>query len=246
MFPQIIHRILPSGAYSPALGQIERHLLWGVKTVQDHEHDPVARVARPVLSRMGGVVDVVVVDTPSKRRDTFADHRILVDLDDVSVSQDLERLLSSIAEVSANKQRRLKKCPRSEMALRLIIRQVSWRITLASISYFEQVQIVVAEEVGCFRMKGGRVDDCSQLGPPRLDVAGVAPRLGYPATPDPGLVPSPLAEGVLESDIGASGELGDGVGHSCEAADHAVLGDVVGWYVWLRCQQDNHEAFASL
>jgi hypothetical protein len=37
----------------------------------------------------------------------------------------------------------------------------------------------------------------------------------------------------LESDVGASRELGDGVGHAREAADHAVLGDVVGGYVCL-------------
>lgn len=211
MFPQIIHRILPSGTYGPALSKVKRHLLWGVEAVQHHEHDAVARVARPVLSRMGGIVDIVVINTPSEGCDALADDRILVDLDYVFVSQDLERFFSSIGEISTDEQRRLQKCPRSKMALCFVVRQVSWRIALASVSYFKQVQIVVAEEVGCFRMKGGCIDDCSQLRPPRLNVSGVAPRLSNPTAPNPGLVPAPLAKGVLESDVGASGKLGDGV-----------------------------------
>jgi hypothetical protein len=117
------------------------------------------------------------------------------------------------------------------MAFRFVVCQISRRRPSTCIPDLKQVQIIVSEEIGCFGMKRRRVDDGSKLDPGRFDVACVPPRLSDSATPDPRLIPSPLAEGVLESDIRASCELGDCVGHACEAADHAVLGDVVGWYV---------------
>jgi hypothetical protein len=119
------------------------------------------------------------------------------------------------------------------MALRFIVGQITRRRPSTSIPDLEQVQIVVSEEVGCLGMKRCRVDDSSKLSPVRFDVTCVSPRLSDSAAPDPGLVPSPLAEGVLEGDIRESCELSDCVGHACEAPDHAVLGDVVGWYVCL-------------
>jgi hypothetical protein len=231
MFPQIINLILSPSLNSPALREIERHLLGRVETVENHEDDTIARVPRPVLSRVRGIVDIVVVDSPSERRETLANNRVLVDLDNVSVPQDLKRLLRGIPEISTDEQRRLQKRPGSEMAFRFVVCQVTRRSASTSVPDLKQVQIIVSEEVGCFGMKRRRVDDGGKFSPPRFDVACIPPRLSDPAAPDPRLVPSPLAEGILESDIRASRELGDGVGHACEAADHAVLGDVVGWYV---------------
>jgi hypothetical protein len=85
VFPQIIHLVLSSSLNSPALREIERHLLRSIKTVQNHENNTIARVPRPVLSRMRGIVHVIIVDAPSERRETLANDRVLVDLDDVSV-----------------------------------------------------------------------------------------------------------------------------------------------------------------
>lgn len=228
MLPQIVHRVLPSSTDGPAFRQVERHLLRRIETVQDHEDDTVARVSRPILSGVCGIGDVIVVDAPPEWRETFAHDRILVDLDDVFISQDLEGLIRSIAEVGTDEQGRLQKRPSCEVALCFVEGQITRWSALSSIADFQQIQVVVAEEVGSFGVERCCVDDGGKRSPGRPDITRVAPRLSNPPTPDEGLVPSPLAKGVLEGDVRAGRKLGDGVGHACEAPDHAVLGDIVG------------------
>lgn len=236
MLPQIVYRILPPGTDRPAFRQVERHLLRRIETVQHHEYDTVARVARPILSRVCGIRDVVVIYAPPERRKALTHNGILVDLDDVLVSQDLKGLFRSISKVSTDEQGRLQKRPGSEMALRFIEGQIPWRCALVGIANFQQIQIIVAKEVGSLGVKRCCVDDGGKCSPRWPDIARVTPRLSDSPAPDEGLVPSPLGEGVLEGDVCARGKLGDGVGHACEAPDHAVLGDVVGRDVWVGCQ----------
>ena len=69
----------------PAFRQVERHLLRRIETIQNHEDDTTARVSRPIICRMCGIGDVIVIDAPSERRETLAYDRVLVDLDDVFV-----------------------------------------------------------------------------------------------------------------------------------------------------------------
>jgi hypothetical protein len=86
-----------------------------------------------------GIGDVIVIDAPSERRETLAYDRVLVDLDDVLVSKDLERLFRSVAEVGTDEQGGLEERPSGEVALCFVEGQISWRGALSGIADFQQV-----------------------------------------------------------------------------------------------------------
>lgn len=211
VLPQIVYRVLPSSTDGPTFRQIKRHLLRRIETVQNHEDDTVARVSRPILGRVCGIRDVIVVDTPPERRETLAYDRVLVDLDDVLVSKDLKGLFRSIAKVGTDEQGGLEERPGGEVTLCFIEGQIARWGALSGIADFQQVQIIVAKEVSSFGMERCCVDDGGKRSPGGSDVASIAPRLSDPPPPDIGLVPSPLAKRVLEGDVRASRKLGYGV-----------------------------------
>ena len=114
-------------------------------------------------------------------------------------------------KVCTDEQGGLEEYPGGEVAIRFIEGQIARWGSLSSIAHLQQVQVIVTEEVGSFGMERCCVDGSGKQSPGWPNVASVAPRLSDSPAPDKGLVPSPLAKGILESDVGASCELGDGV-----------------------------------
>lgn len=126
--PHVVNGVLPSRTDRPALCQVEEHRGFGILAVENHEHNTVAGVSRPIFSWVRAVRGIVRVDTPSEWRYACADVWILVDLDQILVPEDLDGLGRCIGQISANDQWRLRQSPSGEVTFRFLVCEITrWR-----------------------------------------------------------------------------------------------------------------------
>ena len=102
---------------------------------------------------------------------------------------------------------------------------------MAGVAHLHDVHVVAAVEVGGPPEETGLVDDGGNGRPERLDVAIYAPPLRDLLSPDPGLLPTPLTQRVLEELSSHPCVFGDGIGHALIAPKHVLLSDVVKRYI---------------
>ena len=111
------------------------------------------------------LVRIVGLEADAKRshRRTFV--RVLVDVDQLLVAQDFERLVGGRGEVGADDEMGLRQRPHGEMGALLGDRQVADRHALAVVPDLEDVQVAVLVVVGGKVARRLQVDDCSNARP---------------------------------------------------------------------------------